>query len=111
MRRLSAALSLVPVALVAACSGDALPGGDDGPPDGIAADLAAAVEQTSADVAELGAEEAAAASPLLDLEFAGAEPDEVAQDFVDVVAGMAGIRPTVEGALDGDAVSLTWSWP
>lgn len=111
MRRLSAALALVPLALVAGCSGDDLPGGDDGPPDELATDLSAALEDGAAEVAEAGAEEAASGSWLSELEFAGTESEQVARDYVDVVAGMSGIRPSVDGELAGDAITLTWSWP
>lgn len=110
MRRLSAALALVPLALVAACSGD--PADEEGaPPEDLAADLAAGLELTAAAVGTDKEEEATSGAALGDVAFVGLDVSEVAADYLDVVAGMSGIVPTVEGERAGDAITLTWSWP
>lgn len=111
MRRLSAALTIVPLVLVAACSGDDLPGGDDGPPDELAGDLAAALASTAEALATDDAEAVVAGSELADLPFVGGDGAAVAQEYVDVVAGMGGTVPTVSAEAGDDALTLTWSWP
>lgn len=110
MRRLSAALALVPLVLVSACSGDP-DDGEGAPPADLANDLAAGLELTAAAIGTDKKEEAASGAAMPDVAFVGQDPAAVAEDFVAVVAGMNGIAPTVEGEISGDAITLTWSWP
>ncbi|NYJ03462.1 cell division protein FtsI/penicillin-binding protein 2 [Nocardioides thalensis] len=110
MRRLSAVLALVPLVLVSACSGDAAEE-DGAPPDDLATDLAAGLELTAAAVGTDKEEDVASGAGLADVAFVGQDVSEVAEEYVEVVAGMNGIAPTVEGEVSGDAITLTWSWP
>ncbi|WP_435771583.1 penicillin-binding transpeptidase domain-containing protein [Nocardioides sp. SYSU DS0651] len=111
MRRLSAAITVVLVTSVTACSGDG--SGEGGGAEALAGQLAGAL------AAAAGSERSAASDgpdPLATVPFTGAENAAVTEEYDAIVAGMDGIVPEIsveDVQTDGDAATATlvWEWP